>query len=355
MRVPRVKKLQRHSIDMGVDLGDLVDGEDITYADLNDRVLAVDAMNVLYQFLSIIRQRDGTPLKDSDGNITSHLSGLFYRTTKLLDSNIRPVYVFDGEMPDLKATEAAQRREKREEAQKEWEKLKEEGDVDEAFSKAMQSSRVTGDMIDESRELLDAMGVPYVDAPSEGEAQAARMAANGSVYGVGSQDWDSLLFGAERMVKNLTSRKKRSNPDGSSRRISTELIRLEHVLDDLGLSRRELVWMGMLVGTDFNPDGIYGVGPKTALKIVRRNQSLEEVLSEDKVDWDSENDPYRIEDFFMKPPTNDANFSFGSVDADLVEEIMIETHGFSEKRIQSGLERLSNALEARQKGIGSFT
>ena len=340
---------------MGVDLGDLVDGEEITYADLNDRVLAVDAMNVLYQFLSIIRQRDGTPLKDSDGNITSHLSGLFYRTTKLLDSNIRPVYVFDGEMPDLKATEAAQRREKREKAQKEWEELKQEGDVDEAFSKAMQSSRVTGDMIDESRELLDAMGVPYVDAPSEGEAQAARMAANDSVYAVGSQDWDSLLFGAERMVKNLTSRKKRSNPDGSSRTISTELIRLEQVLDNLGLSRRELVWMGMLVGTDFNPDGIYGIGPKTALKIARRNQSLEQVLSEDKVDWESENDPYQIEDFFINPPTNNADFSFGSVDADLVEEIMVETHGFSENRIQSGLERLSNALEARQKGIGSFT
>jgi flap endonuclease-1 len=181
------------------------------------------------------------------------------------------------------------------------------------------------------------------------------MAANGSVYAVGSQDWDSLLFGAERMVKNLTSRKKRSNPDGSSRTISTELIRLEQVLDNLGLSRRELVWMGMLVGTDFNPDGIYGIGPKTALKIARRNQSLEQVLSEDKVEWESENDPYRIEDFFMNPPTGNADFSFGSVSEGLVEEMMIETHGFSENRIRSGLDRLSNALEARQKGIGSFT
>ncbi|PSH01115.1 MAG: flap structure-specific endonuclease, partial [Nanohaloarchaea archaeon QH_8_44_6] len=158
---------------MGVDLGELVESEDIDFADLNDKEIAIDAMNTLYQFLSIIRQRDGTPLKDSDGNITSHLSGLFYRNINLLEENIRPVFVFDGEMPDLKEKESSKRRKKREEARKEWKKLKEEGKVSEAYSKATQSSKLTGDMIEEAKKLLEAMGIPYIQAPSEGEAQAA--------------------------------------------------------------------------------------------------------------------------------------------------------------------------------------
>ncbi|MEF8880300.1 MAG: flap structure-specific endonuclease, partial [Candidatus Nanohaloarchaea archaeon] len=135
---------------MGVNLGELIDPEEITFDDLNDRVIAIDAMNTLYQFLSIIRQRDGTPLKDSDGNITSHLSGLFYRNINLLEENIRPVYVFDGAMPDLKQKESSERRRKREEAKEEWEKLKEEGKISEAYSKATQSSKLTGEMIEES-------------------------------------------------------------------------------------------------------------------------------------------------------------------------------------------------------------
>ena len=135
---------------MGVDLGELVEGKDIEFADLNDKKVSIDAMNTLYQFLSIIRQRDGTPLKDSSGNVTSHLSGLFYRNIGLLENNIRPVYVFDGAAPDLKEKETTKRRKKREEAREEWKKLKEEGKISEAYSKATQSSKLTGDMVKES-------------------------------------------------------------------------------------------------------------------------------------------------------------------------------------------------------------
>ena len=156
---------------MGVDLGDLVESRDIELSDLNDRKLAVDAMNTIYQFLSIIRQRDGTPLKDSEGNVTSHLSGLFYRNIGLIENGIEPVYVFDGAQPDLKEKESSKRRKKREEAREEWKRLKEEGKISEAYSKATQSSRLTGDMIAESKKLLEAMGISTVQAPSEGEAQ----------------------------------------------------------------------------------------------------------------------------------------------------------------------------------------
>ncbi|MFB6209802.1 MAG: flap endonuclease-1 [Candidatus Nanohaloarchaea archaeon] len=342
---------------MGVDLGELVEREDIEFADLNDKEIAIDAMNTLYQFLSIIRQRDGTPLKDSDGNITSHLSGVFYRNIKVLENNIRPVYVFDGEMPDLKQKESSRRRKKREEARKEWKKLKEEGKIDEAFSKATQSSKIDGEMLEEAKKLLEAMGLPYVQAPSEGEAQAAYMTreeSKGDIYAVGSQDWDCLLFGAERMVKNLTTRKTRKKASGGRKQISTERIELGEVLEQLDISREKLVWMGVLMGTDFNPDGVKGIGPKTALKLVKKYQKFDSLMEDEKVEWESDNDPYRIRDFFLDPPVEDSGYKFSEPENDRIKEILIDKHDFSEKRVNSGIQNLEKALEARQSGLGSF-
>ncbi len=343
---------------MGVDLGDLVEREEITFADLNDKEISIDAMNTLYQFLSIIRQRDGTPLKDSSGNITSHLSGIFYRNIKLLENNIRPVYVFDGQMPDLKQKESSRRRKKREEAKKEWKKLKDEGKISEAYSKATQSSKLTSEMVEESKQLLDAMGLPSVQAPSEGEAQAAYMTREespGTIYAVGSQDWDCLLFGAGKMVKNLTTRKSRKTSSGGRKEISTERIQLQSVLEQIGVSREKLVWMGILMGTDFNPDGIKGIGPKKSLKLVKKYQEFEKLLEDEKVDWDSENDPYRILEFFMDPPVEEKDYSFKEPNREKIKEILVEKHEFSEDRVVSGVDKLDKAMEARQSGLGSFT
>lgn len=342
---------------MGVDLGELVESEDIEFADLNDKEIAIDAMNTLYQFLSIIRQRDGTPLKDSSGNITSHLSGLFYRNINLLEENIRPVFVFDGAMPDLKEKESSKRRKKREEAREEWKKLKDEGKISEAYSKATQSSKIDSEMIEEAKKLLDAMGLPYIEAPSEGEAQAAYMSTDeypGNVYAVGSQDWDCLMFGADTMVKNLTTRKTRKTSGGGKKEISTERIRLESVLKQLEISREKLVWMGILMGTDFNPDGIHGIGPKTALKLVKQYEKFDELLEDDKVEWESDNDPHRILEFFMNPPVEDKDYSFEEPDPDKIREVLVDQHDFSEDRVNSGIEKLEKALESRQSGLESF-
>lgn len=340
---------------MGVDLGELVEPEEIEFADLNDTEIAVDAMNTIYQFLSIIRQRDGTPLKDSDGNVTSHLSGLFYRSINLLEKNIRPIYIFDGKPPQLKAKEAKERRKKREEAREEWERLKEEGKISEAYSKATQSSKLTGEMIEEAQKLLDAMGIPYIVAPSEGEAQAAYMVSQDEVYAVGSQDWDCLLFGADIMVRNLTSRKTRKTSGGGRKEVSTERIELELVLEQLDITHKQLQWLGILVGTDFNPDGIYGIGPKTALKLVKKYKSFDNLMEDEKVEWKSENDPEKILEFFQDPPVEDGDFKFESPDKDEIREVLIEQHDFSEKRVNSGLEKLGSALESRQSGLDSFT
>jgi len=341
---------------MGVDLGELVEPEEISFADLNDKDVAIDAMNTLYQFLSIIRQRDGTPLKDSSGNVTSHLSGVFYRNINLLENNIRPVYVFDGSTPEIKSKESSKRKKKREEAREEWKKLRDEGKISEAFSKATQSSRLTGDMIEESKKLLDAMGIAYVQAPSEGEAQAAAMVNGDDVYAVGSQDWDCLLFGADRMVRNLTERKTRKTSSGGRKEISVERIQLEAVLDQLEISREELVWMGIMMGTDFNPDGVHGIGPKTALKIVKECSSFEEVLEHDKMsDAEFENDPEVILEFFMEPPVAETDFSHGKPDKEKIRSLLVDDHDFSEDRVNSGIEKLEKAMESRQSGLGSFT
>jgi len=343
---------------MGVNLGDLVESEDIEFADLNDKEIAVDAMNTLYQFLSIIRQRDGTPLKDSSGEITSHLSGLFYRNINMLENNIRPVYVFDGEAPDLKEKETTKRRKKREEAREEWKKLKDEGKISEAYSKATQSSKLTGDMIKESKRLLDAMGIPYVQAPSEGEAQAAYMAKEdypGDIYAVGSQDWDCLLFGADRMVKNLTTRKTRKTSGGGRKEISTERIELSDVLNQLEISHEKLIWIGVLMGTDFNPDGIHGIGPKTALKLVREYNSWDKLFEDDKVDWKFDTSPEKIIEFFKSPPVEDIEYSYGEPDKEKIREILVDDHDFSEDRVDSGLDDLTDALTSRQSGLDSFT
>lgn len=342
---------------MGVNLGELVEREEIEFADLNDKEIAIDAMNTLYQFISIIRQRDGTPLKDSSGNTTSHLSGVFYRNINLLEKNIRPVYVFDGAMPDLKEKESSRRRKKREDAREEWKKLKEEGKVSEAYSKATQSSKLDGEMIEEAKKLLDAMGIPCIDAPSEGEAQAAYMTREdypGDIYAVGSQDWDCLLFGAEKMVKNLTTRKTRKTSSGGKKEISTERIQLESVLEQLEISREKLVWMGTLMGTDFNPDGVHGIGPKTALKLVKEYDDFDELLEDDKVEWESENDPYKIREFFLNPPVEEINYSFGEPDKERIKEILVDEHDFSEDRVSSGIDKLEKALESRQSGLESF-
>ena len=342
---------------MGVDLGDLVEGKDITLQELGDREVAIDAMNVLYQFLSIIRQRDGTPLKDSSGNVTSHLSGLFYRNIGLIENDIRPVYVFDGAAPDLKEKESAKRKKKREKARKEWKKLKEEGKISQAYSKATQSSKLTGDMVEESKKLLEAMGIPTVQAPSEGEAQAAYMTSkdySDPVFAVGSQDWDCLLFGAEKMVKNLTQRKTRKTSGGGKKDISTELIRLEDVLEQLEISHEKLIWMGILVGTDFNPDGVHGIGPKTGLKLVKKYDDFQKLLDDEKVEWESENKPEVIRDFFLNPPVEEKEFSAGEMDRDRIKEILVDKHDFSSERIESGIDDLEKALESRQSGLDSF-
>ncbi len=262
---------------MGVDFKDLVPKTPVKLEDLSGKIIAIDAYNAIYQFLSIIRQPDGTPLKDSTGHITSHLSGLFYRTSNLVEMGIKTIYVFDGIPPTLKATEIERRRQVKVEAAVHYEKAVAKGDTAKMRMFAQATTSMKDYMQEDSHKLLELMGVPWIQAPSEGEAQAAFMTKCGHADYCASQDYDSLLFGAPRMLRNITisGRRKRGK---AYVEVVPEVMELSKTLNETGLTYEQLIDVGILIGTDFNPDGIKGLGPKTALKLIKEHGTLEDAL-----------------------------------------------------------------------------
>ncbi len=345
-------------VPMGTKLSDIMNAEAITLNDLSDREIAVDAFNTLYQFLSIIRQPDGTPLKDRKGRVTSHLSGLFYRNLNLLEVGIRPVYVFDGESPKLKTPEKERRRKIRDTARKEWKKAKEEGRIEDARKAATASSRLTSDMIDESKDLLGALGIPVVQAPSEGEALAAQMTRAKLVWASASQDNDSLLYNCPRMVRNLSiSGRRRGGRSKSYRTIHPEIVDLDLNLKLLKITREQLVDLAILVGTDYN-DGIKGIGQKTALKLVKEFGTLEKIQEAKDIALDM---PYdEIRGIFLNPPEVTLEEPVWSEpNRDELFRILCDEHDFSRDRLESSLRRLDEATrklreDAKQSSLSDF-
>jgi flap endonuclease-1 len=327
---------------MGVVLTPIVTRETITLASLRGKTLAVDGHGELYQFLALIRLRDGTPLQDSRGRITSHLNGLFYRVTRLIaEHGVRLVFVFDGKPPALKAREVAKRRAVRERYQQEFAAAVARGDHAEAYSKATMTSRLTREMVDEARELLRLLGVPALTAPSEGEAQAAHMAASSDqVWAAAGKDYDALLFGAPRLVRFLTISGKEFLPrQGTFRPIQPETIELARLLDALQIDRQGLVDLALLVGTDFN-DGIRGIGPKKALKLVQTFGRIERMPADTR---EALGDPAVVDEvrrIYLAPDVTD-QFEVGSrePDVDGIVRFLCEEREFSRERVAAAMER----------------
>lgn len=324
---------------MGVKFKDIVSPEEISLKDLEGRTIAIDAYNTIYQFLSGIRQRDGSPLMDHNGNVTSHLSGILYRTASIVDKGIKPVYVFDGESHEHKAKTLEQRRAIKEEAMEKWREAKAAGNIEEARKFAIRTSRMSPYILESSKELLDYMGIPYVQAIGEGEAQGAYMVEQGDAWAVASQDYDCLLFGAPRIVRNLTL---------SGGLSDLEYLELEKVLEELELSREQLIDVALMVGTDFN-EGIHGIGAKTGLKLIRNN-SLEDVLVQKGI-TDVEVEPDELREIFLKHEVNtDYEIKFKSAKKDKLIEFMCEEHGFSESRVLNVTDKLKK-LSSTQKSL----
>ncbi len=341
---------------MGVtELGKLIPPEirkQVDLKQLQGRIIAIDAYNALYQFLASIRQPDGTPLMDSKGRITSHLSGLFYRTINFLEEKIWPVYVFDGKTPEMKLLEIARRRKHREEALERWVKALERGDKEEARKYAKRALFLTSEMVEDAKRLLTLMGVPWVQAPAEGEAQAAYMAKKGSVWAAGSQDYDALLFGAPRLVRNLTITGKRKLPNKDEYiEVKPEIIELDAVLKALRLKdRSQLIDLAILLGTDYNPDGVPGIGPQRALRLIHEFGSLEKMLNTVLKNVEFPVDPLKIKEYFLNPPvTDDYKIEFGEPDEKGLIEFLCHEHDFSRERVLRGIERLKKAIAKRKE------
>ena len=326
---------------MGVKLKDIVEPESISFKDLEGRVVSIDAFNTLYQFLSTIRQRDGRPLTDEHGNVTSHLSGILYRNSSMIEKDIKPIYIFDGKAPERKSETQAKRREVRDEAEQIYKEALKAGDTEKARKFAMRSSKLSPEIIESSKKLLTLMGIPYVEAKGEGEAQAAYLVANGDAYAVASQDYDCLMFGAKRVVRNLAV---------SSNLGDLEFYQLDKVLRQLNVTREELVDMGILIGTDFC-EGLKGVGAKTALKLAHNGQLKEKIAELQK---ESTHDLDEVRDIFLKHNVNtDYKIKWEKPDKDKLIEFMCYEHGFSVERVSKASDRLKN-LNSSQGSLDAW-
>lgn len=350
---------------MGIDLGDVVVRQPVTFAHYAGKRLAFDAWNILYQFVSSIRQPDGTPLMDKDGHITSHLAGILYRTGALVEAGIKPVFVFDGKPHRLKGDTLAARAERKADAQVAYDKAIEEGDLETARTKAQQTSRLSPPMVNDAITLLRALGIPVVQAPGEGEAQASWMCANGQVAGTVSQDFDCILFGTPVLVRHLATGGRRKLPGKQVwTEIEPEEIRLGDSLAAIGLTRQQLVDAAILVGTDFHP-GVKGIGAKKAIALIKKDASLDALLDRlaahpasavsavEKAILDQHHNLVQRDEvrrIFLDPehvPVPDAALAASPPDEAAVRAFMVDLHGFSRDRVDTALAKFT-AAKSRQ-------
>ena len=339
---------------MGFNLSPLLVKRQLSLGELRGRSLAVDANNMLYQFLALIRMSDGRPFTDAKGNITSHLVGLLLRTTRLMaDYDIRPVFVFDGKPPPLKMRTLEARRHYREKAREEWKEAVGRGDYSAAWSKAVTMNSLSQPMQEDARKVLTLLGIPYVQAPEEGEAQAAHMASHEDVWAANSRDYDSVLFGSPRLVRYVTISGQEFLPSkGIARPLIPELIQLQDLLESLGISREQLIDLAILVGNDFN-EGLHGVGPKTALKLIKEHGKLEELPDSYKNQLPANFEEVRA--LFLNPHvTDDYKVEFTRLDSDGLRKFLCEERGFSPDRVELAIERMRQFYGRRRSGLESW-
>ena len=343
---------------MGVKkISELFQGTPIEIDQLRQKKLAVDAYNIIYQFLASIRGYDGSLLSDAEGTITSHLTGLLYRNARLLEKGVKLVYVFDGKPSQLKREEIRRRAEVKAKARIELEDALERGDVARAKVVAQRTSKLTKPMVEDSKRLLQLLGIPIVEAPQEGESQAAYLVQQKKVWGVASQDYDSLLFGCPILIRNLTLSGRRKLPKSNRYiTVNVEEYQQHELLNKLEISREQLIDMSILIGTDFNPDGVKGVGPKTAYKLIKEHNNLETVLEEEeKVVLDI--DYNAVREVFLNPViSKDFELNFEGIDVEGAVEFLCNERGFSKDRVYGTLQKAKKGQETalKQKSLDSF-
>lgn len=336
---------------MGLDLKPLLTPGPLKLSELADRVVAIDAYNTIYQFLSIIRGPTGELLTNSKGEVTSHLSGLFYRNANLMMDNIKPIYVFDGKANELKRAEIEHRNKLKKEAAQKYQLAIEEGRMEDARKYSTRTAVLTDKMVEDSKKMLSYLGIPYIQAPSDGESAASYLTRQDMAFAVASQDYDSILFGAKKLVRNLAISGKRKVPSRKTYiDIEPEILEHDKVLHETGLTHEQLVDVGILIGTDFNPGGFPGIGPKTAIKLIKENGRLEDVK---KIKNLLPQVPYQeIRNIFLNPEVPKVDkIEFGAVDRQEVLDFLCVNKSFSKDRVSSTLDKLQKSIANRNQSL----
>ncbi len=351
----------KDSIKMGTQIGKLLTKcrLEIEYSDLYGKKIGIDAYNMIYAFLAPIRYRKsgGGYLTDSEGNVTSHLSGLFYRMTNLLPYKVRPIFIFDGKPPVFKEREIKIRKERKKEAAIKRDEAIARGDMDVAMKFAQATSQITPNIIEDAKRLLDNFGIPVIRAASEAEAQGAFMVQREELDAMASQDYDSFLFGSPLVIRNLTiTRQRRASKQSSSIELNPEQVILTELLEELQLDNRDqLIMLGLLIGTDYNPAGIKGIGPKTALKLVHKhrtpNSLIEYVDGKYSIKKIFPYPPETLLDYFRSPEViQDVKFTFRRPQISKIVEFLVEERDFNKDRIEKQLQRMvSKRRKIKQK------
>ncbi len=341
---------------MGVQLGGMIQKKEVSLGDLRGRTLAVDASSVIHQFLALVRYPTGVPLMDQEGHITSSLAGLFYRSAKLsCRHGIDLLFVFDGRPPPIKHSwltpeEREKRRERFEKTLREWRQSLRRGDLRKAFSKAVTTGMIDSDIIADAKRLLQLLGIPMVQAPGEAEAQATYIVKNGEAWAVNSRDFDCLLFGAPRMARYISIAGIYRGTGMPSR---PEVIELAATLRRLGIKRSQLIDMAILMGTDYNR-GLKGVGPRSALKLIRTYERLEKMPPEVALRLPDNVDEIRAN---FRDPLVDKDYRpvVGELDPEGVTRFLCGERGFRENSVRSTLEKIIRArAPGRQSDLGSW-
>ena len=336
---------------MGVKLGDLVPKKQITFESLAGETIAIDFSNSAFQFLSSIRQPDGTPLMDSKGRITSHLMGIWTRFSNLIQQNVNLVIVLDGKPPILKVKEQEERAYRKSIAREKYEKAKAAEDLELMAKYAKQTSHLSKEMVDESKGLIEAMGLPVIQAPSEADAQMACMNQNNDVWACASSDYDCLIHGAPRLVTNLTLSQRRKLPSGAYIKITPETIELDDALKSLQINQDQLLAIALLVGTDYH-EGVPRIGPKTALKLVKQYHDFDTLFREVKADFNWKQ-IYAV--FKSMPVMKNYQIRWQDPDEGRIKKILIDEHDFSEERVNNTLSKLLKKKEEKsQSGLDKW-
>ncbi|XP_043243195.1 flap endonuclease 1-like [Amphibalanus amphitrite] len=315
------------------------------------RKVAVDASMCMYQFLVAVRQ-EGANLTSADGETTSHLMGMFYRTIRMVDNGIKPCYVFDGKPPEMKGGELAKRAERREEAQKALSQAEEQGNQQDIDKFSRRLVKVTKTHVDECKQLLKLMGIPFVEAPCEAEAQCAALVKAGKVYGTATEDMDALTFGSNVLLRHMTF--------SEARKMPIKEFHLSNVLAEAGLSQQEFIDLCILMGCDYC-DSIRGIGPKRAIELIQKHRSIETILQhldKNKYTVPEEWQFSEARRLFVEPEVADPadiELKWVEPDEDGLVAFMCGDKGFNEERIRNGAKKLSKARNTTTQGrLDSF-